>query len=72
MRNKEFKITVEEVQEFMETQRLLYARSPKKAFYINSHAAPKSKRYTVVVDGIETDFIDMTEAVQFFNQAAGA
>jgi len=62
-----FTILVKDVKEFAKTARCIYALGKCKKFSVLLHAGPNVKRYIVEVDGIETGFTKVGDAVKFFN-----
>jgi hypothetical protein len=67
---KELKIFVNQVSQFMLSERILYASGDNKRFFITLHAAPNYNRYIVLntVSGKEIGFTDKGKAVRFFNE----
>lgn len=66
---EEFKIYVNQVSQFMHTERVMFATGDNKRFFITLHAAPNHKRYIVqnMVSKEEFGFNNKGKAVKFFN-----
>jgi acetone carboxylase gamma subunit len=69
-----FKIFVNQVSQFMLSERVMYATGDNKRFFITLHAAPNYNRYIVknMISGKEFGFNNKGKAVRFFNELLAA
>ena len=65
---KDLKLLVKDLENYIRTQKILYATDGTKRFYVTLWAGPNIERYIVEKDGKQKGFTNKSKAVKYFNE----